>query len=163
MAPPPGIEGAPQNGGLEALAPLEGGGLFALTEEMRAGAGAVRGFLWRDGRWSSLSYATRDAPRPSDATALPGGDVLVLERAYSPLKGLLLRLRRIAKGTLQPGAALDPPVVAELQPPVIVENLEGLSARRSEKGETLVYLVSDDNFSAFQKTLLLMFALTDAP
>jgi hypothetical protein len=160
---PPALADAPRNGSLEALAALQGGGLFALTEEMRAGADLVRGFLWRDGRWSELSYKTKDTPRPSDATTLPDGDVLVLERAYSPVTGLLLRLRRIARDAIKPGAVLDPPLIAELKPPLTVENLEGLAARRGEKGETLLYLVSDDNFNPFQKTLLLMFSLTDAP
>ncbi len=161
MPAPPGLAAAPRNGGLEAIASLDSGGLLALTEEMSAGPRAVRAFLWRGGAWSALSYKTHDAPRPSDAVALPEGDVLVLERSYSPLSGVLLRLRRIARDSLRPGAALDPPLLAELRPPLTVENLEGMAARRDEKGETLVYLVSDNNFNAFQKTLLLLFALSD--
>ena len=157
--PPPGLERAPPNGGLEALAALKDGGLLALTEEMPAPNAMLRGFLWRDGKWSALSYRPIDAPRPSDATVLPNGDVLVLERSYSPILGLLLRLRRIAHASLVPGATLDPPVIAELKPPLSVDNLEGISARQDAKGETLIYLISDDNFNRLQKTLLLMFAL----
>lgn len=158
--PPPGIDRAPANGGLEAMAALQDGSLFALTEEMPAQAGTLRGFLWRDGRWSTFSYVPIDIPRPADATVLPNGDVLVLERSYSPILGVLLRLRRVTKETIRAGAVLDPAVIAELKPPLSVDNFEGISARRDTKGEILIYIVSDDNFSTFQKTLLLMFALT---
>jgi hypothetical protein len=38
--------------------------------------------------------------------------------------------------------------------------MEGVSARRGPNGETLVYVVSDDNFNApLQRTLLMMFEL----
>jgi hypothetical protein len=36
---------------------------------------------------------------------------------------------------------------------------EGVDARRGPDRETLVYLMSDDNFSSLQRTLLLMFTL----
>jgi len=41
-----------------------------------------------------------------------------------------------------------------------VDYFEGLALRRGEN-ETLIYVLSDDNFSAAQSTLLLMFALPD--
>ena len=36
-----------------------------------------------------------------------------------------------------------------------------LAARTADNGETLVYIVSDNNFNRLQRTLLLMFALTE--
>ncbi|MBT3627577.1 MAG: esterase-like activity of phytase family protein, partial [Rhodospirillaceae bacterium] len=44
-------------------------------------------------------------------------------------------------------------------PPLTVDNMEGIAVRRDGAGHTLVYLVSDDNFSVLQRTLLLMFEL----
>ncbi len=58
-----------------------------------------------------------------------------------------------------PGARLDGAAVAVLRPPLTVDNLEGVAARRGAAGETLIYLVSDNNFNPFQRTLLLLFAL----
>jgi hypothetical protein len=40
--------------------------------------------------------------------------------------------------------------------------MEGLAVHR-EGGETILTLISDDNFSRLQRTLLLEFALPDAP
>jgi hypothetical protein len=40
-----------------------------------------------------------------------------------------------------------------------VDNLEGLSARTGPRGETLLWLISDDNFNPLQRNILLMFEL----
>ncbi len=50
--------------------------------------------------------------------------------------------------------------MARLAPPLIGENFEGIAARRSEAGETLIYIVSDDNFLPFLRTVLMLFALS---
>ncbi len=39
--------------------------------------------------------------------------------------------------------------------------MEGIAARRGPGGETLIYLISDDNFHPWQRTLLLMFELAE--
>jgi hypothetical protein len=54
---------------------------------------------------------------------------------------------------------LEGRVIAEFLPPVTVDNFEGVAVRRGEDGETLVYVLSDDNFNPDQRTLLLMFEL----
>lgn len=156
---PPGLERAPPNLGLESLAALPDGGLLALSEGLFDDAGGLIGWLRRGGRWSRLSYRTRDTARPSDASALPDGDVVVLERSYSETDGMFVRLRRIAARCLAAGAALDPPVVAELRPPLTVDNYEAVSPGVGAGGETLLYILSDDNFNALQKTYLMLFEL----
>ena len=47
--------------------------------------------------------------------------------------------------------------LARLAPPLTVDNMEGISARQDSAGRTLIYLMSDDNYSVLQRTLLLMF------
>lgn len=39
--------------------------------------------------------------------------------------------------------------------------MEGLGVHRSPQGETVLTLISDDNFSALQRTILLQFTLID--
>ena len=53
-------------------------------------------------------------------------------------------------------------MLAEFQPPLAIDNFEGLAVRE-DGGETLVYLITDDNFSSVQRTLLFLFALQDTP
>jgi len=155
---PPGLETAPVNGGLEALAALPDGRLVALTEEM-SDNGLLVGWVGRDGRWEALRYRADGAPMPSGATALPTGDLLVLERAYAPLIGNTIRVRLVPAGQIAPAAVLEGRLLAEIKRPLTVDNFEGIATRRNEKGETLVYLLSDDNYNPLQRTLLLMFAL----
>jgi len=57
--------------------------------------------------WQPLGYRFERALRPSDAYLMPGGDVVVLERAYNPDPGIVgVRLRQISKGALKPHASV---------------------------------------------------------
>ena len=42
-------------------------------------------------------------------------------------------------------------------------NMEGIGLHRNASGETILTLISDDNFLPFQRTLLLQFALVGDP
>jgi hypothetical protein len=152
----------PHNRGIEALARLGDGRLLAIAEACRDGEAPA--WLRRtDGIWARLAYRCRDRYRPTGATRLPGGGILVLERYFSPLGGLAARLRVIDDADARHGATLDGRLIAELVPPLTVDNMEGVAARRGPDGATLVYLVSDDNFNGLQRTLLLQFRFADRP
>ena len=161
IPPPKELASAPPNGGIEALTLLEDGRLLALCEA--CGGGNTRlGWVSDRNGWSVLTYAVEEGFEPTGAATLPDGDVLVLERHFSLRHGIAARLRRIAKWAIEPGAALSGVLIADLRPPITVDNMEGVDARRGPKGEILVYLVSDDNFNRIaQRTLLLMFELIE--
>ena len=155
---PPGLSEAPFNGGIESLVFVPRAGLFALTEYWIQGQ-LIRGWIGGPDDWRPLGYRFERALRPSDAAMLPWGDLLVLERAYNPERGVVgVRLRQISREALKPGAALGGRLVADLVPPLTLDNFEGLDCLKS-RGETLCYVVSDDNLSKDQRTLLLSFAL----
>ncbi len=157
---PPELESLRSNSGIEGLATLSDGALFALAEGRREAAESPA-YLLRDGTWSSLRYRRHGTFRPTGAATLPGGDLLIVERRFNIIDGVGVRLRRIAAARIVPGALLEGEVIAALAAPLTVDNFEGVAARRAAGGETLVYLVSDDNFKPVQRTLLLMFALED--
>jgi hypothetical protein len=48
-------------------------------------------------------------------------------------------------------------IVAELAHQI--DNMEGIAVHRNARGDTIITVVSDDNFSVIQRTLLLQFAL----
>ncbi len=158
--PPPELEKAPANGGIEALVAQEKGGLLALTEYWIEGE-TVRGWTNGPERWQPLGYRFSGAFRPSDMARLPSGDTVVLERAYNPDRGIVaVRLRRISRKSVKAGAKLESQLIAELAPPLSVDNFEGIDAVRGKNGETLIYIVSDNNFrTGDQRTLLLMFSM----
>src|SRR5262249_25728448 len=95
----------------------------------------------------------------SDAALLPSGDLLVLERKFSWTAGLFIRIRRLKLADVRPGALVDGPVLFEADLGNALHNMEGLSVHRSASGETVLTMISDDNFSALQRTLLLQFTL----
>lgn len=122
--------------------------------------GPTPGIAWRrapSGEWRQLDYIRDSNFRPTGAATLDTGDVLVLERRFTVIGGVAARLRLlkdVAKGNL------EGKVIAELIPPVSVDNMEGIAVRREPSGKYLIYLVSDDNFLPVQRTLLLIFELT---
>jgi hypothetical protein len=61
--------------------------------------------------------------------------------------------------SLHPGALVDGPVLFFADFGQQVDNMEGLSVHQSPAGETVLTMISDDNFSAIQRTLLLQFTL----
>lgn len=118
---------------------------------------------------TELSFAVSGLFHPTDAVALPDGDVLVLERRYVLMKGGSMRLRRIAREDIVPGARLVGTDLATIAPPLTVDNMEGVAVRQGPNGKILIYVMSDDNFSTGlgtlwlpgQRTLLMMFELAD--
>jgi hypothetical protein len=160
VPPPVDLPEAPDNGGIEALVAWDEGGLVALTEYWIVNE-RVRGFLRGPDGWRPLDYLFAGAYRPSDMARLPSGDLAVLERAYNPQRGIVgIRLRRVKKRQVKGKGVLTSELIAELDPPLTVDNFEGVDAVRGKGKETLVYLVSDNNFrSEGQRTLLLMFSL----
>lgn len=149
-----------RNSGVEAMTELRDGGVLALVEGY-ADDTQSPAYLWQGGRWHGLVYERDTGFRPTGAALLPDGDVLVVERFFTVLEGVKIRLVRLAAADLRPGATLRGKVLATLLPPVVLDNMEGIAATRGPNGETWVYLISDDNFSPLQRTLLLHFALKD--
>lgn len=160
LSVPPGLKDAPNNEGLEALAELPDGRFLAITEGLREGDAFV-GWIGDGKVWQKLTVATHGAYQPTDAKALPNGDVILLERRYNPLTGLGVRLRLIPASQIVPGGRLTGEELADIAPPLSIDNFEGLSVRRGN-GEWLIYIISDDNFQSIQRTYLMMFALPDA-
>lgn len=158
---PAGLERAPVNAGLEALAVLEDGRLLAIAEELPPpeAAGLTTAWLGQPGAWRPLAYRPTPAMNPVDAAALPGGGALVLERGFSLFGGFSGRLCRVTAAALaRPDGVLEPEEVLRLAPPLPVDNYEAVATARLD-GRTLVALVSDDNENRLQRTLLLLFEL----
>jgi len=54
---------------------------------------------------------------------------------------------------------VDGPVIFEADMRCQIDNMECIDVHRSASGELIVTLVSDDNYSVIQRTLLLQFTL----
>ncbi|WP_426612975.1 esterase-like activity of phytase family protein [Bradyrhizobium sp. McL0616] len=163
---PPGLRKLPYNKGLEALVfvpkgqPLAGT-LIAMSEGGFDVDGNLIGFLIGGPSPGQFSIRRTDKQFISDAVLLPSGALLILERKFSWFTGINIRIRSIPLKTIAPGAVVDGPVLFEADLGHEVDNMEGIDAHVTPEGETVLTMVSDDNFSLLQRTLLLQFTLVE--
>jgi hypothetical protein len=154
----------PNNKGLEALVfvpkgQVLAGTLIALSERGLDANGNLIAFLVGGPAPGQFSVRRTEDFDISDAVLLPAGDLLILERKFSWLSGIGIRIRRIPLTSVAPGAVIDGPSIFEADLANEVDNMEGIDAHLTAEGETVLTMVSDDNFSLIQRTLLLQFTL----
>ena len=115
--------------------------------------------------WKTLSITNIGDYDLTDCHGLPDGSLLVLERRFrwsSWYEGVKSRLRRfsveeIRTGRLEGEILLDADLTQE------IDNLEGLAIHKGPKGETVLTLISDNNFNpVLQNTVLLQFTLVES-
>ena len=161
---PPAAKKLPFNKGLEALVwvpkglPLAGT-LIAISERGLDSHGNLIAFLVGGPAPGQFSVRRTENFDVSDAVLLPSGDLLVLERKFSLFAGLGIRIRRIALKSIAPGALVDGPSIFNADLGEEIDNMEGIDAHVTEAGDTVLTMISDDNFSLIQRTLLLQFTL----
>lgn len=164
-AAPPAMQEWPENLGAESLVRLPSGGFIVIGEHDPWPGGDGRAAIRFAGdptvhpragfRFTYLPPAGYD---PSDATLLPDGDLLVLNRRFAFPYDFTVKLTIVAGRAIHPGARVAGREIASLAAPLIHDNFEGVAITR-ERGATIVWLVSDDNQSMLQRTLLLKFRL----
>ncbi len=163
IAVPPAMRSLRANKGIEALVFVPkghalAGTLIAISERGLDASGNLRAFLIGGPSPGTFALQRTDDFDVSDADLLPGGDLLLLERRFSWTSGLAIRMRRVKLGDIKPGALVDGAVVLEADMRQEIDNMEGLSIHPGADGENILTLISDDNFSFLQRTLLLQFA-----
>ena len=70
-----------------------------------------------------------------------------------------MRIRRVPLATIKPGALVDGRELIFADMGYQIDNMEGLSVHRAADGALVLTLISDDNFSLLQRTVLLQFTL----
>jgi hypothetical protein len=163
---PPAAKKLPFNKGLEALVmvpkglPLAGT-LIAISERGLDAQGNLMAFLIGGPAPGQFSVRRTNNFDVSDAVLLATGDLLILERKFSWLAGIGIRIRRIALKSVAPGAVVDGPSIFDADLGHEIDNMEGIDAHLTPEGDTVLTMVSDDNFSMIQRTLLLQFTLVE--
>jgi hypothetical protein len=156
----------PDNQGVEALVmvpkglPLAGT-LVALSERGLNADGNLIAFLVGGPSPGQFSVRRTDKFDISDAVILPSGDLLILERKFSLFSGVGIRIRRIALASIAPGALVDGPAIFNAGLGQEIDNMEGIDAHVTPGGDTVLTMISDDNFSMIQRTLLMQFTLVE--
>lgn len=88
---------------------------------------------------------------PTDAACTQADICFVLFRSFNPTDGNRAAIVKLPKDG-------DPETLAVLSPPFSLDNFEGLAVRE-QFGKTFLYIVSDNNFSESQRTLLMKFEI----
>jgi hypothetical protein len=139
----------PLNAGMEALSPdpWAGADAYAVGAE-------VSGDTWtcHAGSTSCIQGPSVDKPEEFGLVAmkrLPAEQTAYLLRAFDEARGIRISLKIFRATTLI--------AVMDMAPPMTVDNFEGLAAVPRTDGGVRFYLISDDNASSTQRTLLLAF------
>jgi hypothetical protein len=153
------------NNGLEsvAFAPPESplaGHLVMVTEKGPTDRADHVGFIVGP-RPGSFTLARRDNFDVTDIAFLPNGDLLVLQRRFNWAQGVGMRILRVRAAEMVRGARLIGETLIEASLRQQIDNMEGLAVDQLPDGRTILTLISDDNHSILQRTLLLRFALTN--
>ncbi|MBL8559139.1 MAG: esterase-like activity of phytase family protein [Hyphomonadaceae bacterium] len=155
---PAGADALRANEGLEALAPFD-------DSLLTAGEGVTN----RNPPFWILPLAPDAAPSSPRGRAvtkdfyglvalarLPDGDYIAMERFFAPVLGVRIHLRRVTRASIEAGRWEGEPI-ADLAAPLGVDNFEGMAVVPGAEGAVRLYIVSDDNFSSSQRTLIYAF------
>lgn len=153
----PDLSGLGNNRGLEALERLPDGRLVMIAEEPPEGRDHV-GWIVGDGPAERITIKRVGSYSPTDLALSPDGETLyLLERRYSLIGGPGMRIRRFPVSDVFGGAVIEGESLIDLGAGYAVDNMEALATRRGQSGQTELLVLSDDNFSFRQRTLLLHF------
>ena len=161
---PPVMKNWPENEGPEAMTLLPGGGMATINETTpwpdQPGRGGIvfygdpvahpRGGF----RFNFIPPAGYDV---TDMTVLPDGRWLILSRRFAQLR-FSSTLTIVDAQQVKPGASVRGRDIATIAAPLLHDNFEGVAATR-EAGTTIIWLVSDDNQFALERSLLFKFRL----
>jgi hypothetical protein len=160
VAIPADVSTLRDNGGIEAMAAIGADGFVLIAESADVGAASR---LWlkvkeRGDAWLAGTIERSDGFEPTDLSEQPTAYSLLLERRYSVADGPAARISTIA-----PISPSEPKFAARhlavLRLPLSVDNFEAIGQRTTPNGETFIYVMSDDNQSDSQRTLLLQFRM----
>ena len=162
---PAGTKALSANGGIEAMTMIRAGplkGSLAIFAETLADKnGNLQGWLIGGPAPGKLLVKRLGGFDITDAAALPDGGIVLLERRFRFSEGIKMRIRRIAASELKRGALIAGEVLLEADDSLNIDNMEAIAAHRAGSGETVLTLMSDDNFSALQRTLIMQFTLPE--
>ncbi len=163
---PPETRRMRRNSGFEAVAALKGGPLkgsvVAFSERYPGPSTQHTGWIWIKNVAHRLTLADHGGFDITDAVSLWDGTLIVLERRFRWTEGVKMRIRRLAATAIKPGASLDGEILLEADLSSTIDNMEGIAAHRGRRGETVLTIISDNNFNTLlQRNLLLQFTLVD--
>lgn len=165
---PPAMAKWPGNGGPEAMVRLADGRFLVFSEEAKGPEKSTALLIFPGDPTDPASrpvlagYRAPTGYAVTDATMLPDGRLLLLHRRFTLMDGVSAIVSLLDPSDIRAGHAVAGQEIARLAPPLTVDNMEALAVSQ-EKGRTVLWLASDDNFSPLQRSLLLKFVIDRLP
>ena len=162
------VEKLESNAALEAVTILPDGAI--LTGSERGFGGADKAVLWRvpanakPGGPAIEPLTTINLPANfslTELTAAPDGAIFALFRSYLPILGARAQIWRYRLIEENGKTSAEGTKLAALETPFPVDNYEGMTLKAKPDGALRLYIISDDNYRAEQRTLLLAFDLNE--
>jgi hypothetical protein len=157
------LVGIPRGAGFSSVAHLPNGATIVLPEytaddpqNMRVSTRTRGWLLTRNG--AGPIWLRKARGLPVSLSALPNGDLLLLEVLPHRVRITETRLSRISAKDIEIGRTMRPRELATLRPSLADGRFEGSAVRRGSRGETLVYLMINDSPAA-----LYLFELSEEP
>ncbi|WP_082788194.1 esterase-like activity of phytase family protein [Sphingorhabdus sp. M41] len=154
----------PENGGAEAMLRLKDGRFLVFSESAEYSKGGYQALMFDSDAAEPTSKAVVFGYQPpkgyrlTDAVLLDDDSALMLHRRFTPFDGVSAILSIAQLKNFQPGKVATSVSIATLKPPLKVDNMEALAITRDGEA-TIVWIASDDNFSALQESLFFKFRL----
>lgn len=161
---PPEMRRWPESGGAEAMLRLSDGRFLVFAERASRGQ-RDRSLLLFGGDPTDpaiaptmLRYRPPAGFAPTDATELPDGRILVVNRRFWLDTAFTAALTVLDPAGLTTSNIVEGTIIARFEPPILHDNFEAVAVT-NERGRTIVWLMSDDNSMSWQRSYLLKFAL----
>ena len=150
------IRELPYNKSFETVRMISKDEIIAFPEGHEVKKGFLKGYLYnlKDETNIDIALEKYDGHYITDINILNNGDYLTLERRLSLLTGISTVMRHVKKNDLLSGNPASGNVVFHMTSTEGGDNFEAMEIQYNETMNH-IYIVSDNNFTSFQKTLLL--------
>lgn len=159
------MQGWPSNKGAESIIRLTDGRFIVIAESLESD-NTHQALLFSGDPVEPGTSVARYTFRPpagyrvTDGVQLPDGRLMILNRRIGLPNGFSAKLALVETSSLAKDEMVVGKVVATLSAPLLIDNMEGISVNK-DGPNTAIWLISDDNFSVFQRTLLMKFRLSE--
>ncbi|MFN5127223.1 MAG: esterase-like activity of phytase family protein [Sphingomonadaceae bacterium] len=162
MIRPAILQKLPRNKGAESIVRLQDGRFIIIAESLDDEMHSA--WVFSGDPIESATTITPFTFRPpvgyrvTDAVQLPDGRIVLLNRAIGFPSGFTAKVSLLNPDSIGRDSVLSADVIASLAPPLLVDNMEGIAVT-GDGDKLFLWLISDNNFTLLQRTILMKFRL----
>lgn len=155
---PDDVSSLPENSGIESIMATPTGTLWLVSEGDPDPRWGSRGWFGKTQSWTEFFIERSDGFEPvAFGQWTTEGTSSLLERRYVEADGPAARVSLLSRTISKRAARFAGFTMALLRRPLTVDNFEAMAWRLGKRGVADIYLLSDDNQSDQQRTLLMQF------